>query len=84
MTDCANCGGDLRDGGNQAVMDRESTGFGLANEIVTWYCTRWCREADAGIPPAYRCLEQTRLDQFGDDEDGPGGIPSASVTEVRA
>ena len=85
MSDYPNCGDPLRADGNRPVMSRVSTGFGLANEEVTWFCSVWCREASNGVPPAYRCLRQTKLDQFGDDDrDGSGGITSVASSASAA
>ncbi len=83
MSDCPNCGDDIRADGHP-VMARESTGFGLANEVVTWFCSVWCREADAGVPVAYRCRRQSRLDQFGGDDDEDGGRPIGATAETSS
>ena len=72
---CPRCGTHDAELDVHGVYDRVSTGWGLANEEWTWYCSVWCREADAGVPLMLRCLTQTTLaDDLGEQEP-----PTASI-----
>ena len=48
---CPRCGAHDAELDVHGVYGRVSTGWGLAKEEWTWYCSVWCREAAAGVPP---------------------------------
>ena len=76
---CPRCGTHDAELDGHGVYDRVSTGWGRTNEEWTWYCSVWCREAANGVPPMFRCLTQTRLDDYGSEQERPAASIVASA-----